>query len=674
MGTDTSDFRYEAFQEKRNEMATLLNDASSVISQLSMEQYQHNLKDLSNKVYNDTFKIQVVGTFKNGKSTFINSFLGEEILPAYALPCTAVINEVKYGKEKKAVLYFRDPLPDKLPEEISERAKRYMEKYHMEHVPPLEIPYTEIEDYVVIPMGKDFKEADMESPYEKVELFWPLPLLEKGVEIIDSPGLNEHATRTKVTMEYLTKADAIVFILNAQAICAADEMHFIERYLKQQGFNDPFFIVNRFDYITSPKVQAQMKLYAQNKLRDYTSNEIFFVSALNALDAKMDHDMDKLAQSGMADFEARLSEFLTKQRGNAKLSQPARELKRILDEEALFKIIPMQRDMLRLSLDDLKKRYEEAKPKLANLKIRKDQLSSKLLLKIEQTKPAFRRMASNNSTDLSHEVVSWINDYTPAAKLGAIPSKKKANAVVDEISEFVSGKIEEQQLDWRSNVLMPLIEEKVTDIFGSVEEDLGKLFSDIDKITVDIIGKPYDTKPVPTWQRVAGIVGGLAIGDIGLAMSGGINGLSKDLAKTFALEFGAGLVLAFFSLLNPVTIIAVIISAILMSWKNGESKAMQTLKSSMIDEITKQLNDSTGDGALAFADEIGNTLQKMANQIVEALDVEIHETEQQVEGIIADLQKGQETIHAKEETLTQCEGALQKLSTELGSFIFNLIN
>ena len=35
--------------------------------------------------------------------------------------------------------------------------------------------------------------------------------IENGVEIIDSPGLNEHATRTKVTMDYLSKADAILF-------------------------------------------------------------------------------------------------------------------------------------------------------------------------------------------------------------------------------------------------------------------------------------------------------------------------------------------------------------------------------------------------------------------------------------------------------------------------------
>ena len=105
-----------------------------------------------------------------------------------------------------------------------------MSKYGSGVVPPLEISYNEIEDYVVIPMGEDPKEMLLESPYEKVELFWPLELLKEGVEIIDSPGLNEATTRTRVTMDYLSKADAILFVLSADRLCSQDEMEFIENF------------------------------------------------------------------------------------------------------------------------------------------------------------------------------------------------------------------------------------------------------------------------------------------------------------------------------------------------------------------------------------------------------------------------------------------------------------
>ena len=314
--------QYAAFKEKQMELAGMLEDSSEVIASLNMNNYRDNLKRLGEKVHNDTFKIQIVGTFSNGKSTVINSLLGEEVLPAYALPCTAVINEIKYAREKKAILHFKNPMPEKIPTEISQKAQNHMQKYKGKPIEPMEIPYDEIEEYVVIPLGKDAKEWELESPYEKVELFWPLPLLENHVEIIDSPGLNEAETRTKVTLDYLSKADAILMVLNAEALCARDEMEFIENNLKQQGFEDPFFLVNRFDLIRDREKQ-RIKDFARLKLQDYTSNEIFYISALDALDGKIDGDAQKVDASGLPAFESTLSDFLTRQKGKAKLAQPA---------------------------------------------------------------------------------------------------------------------------------------------------------------------------------------------------------------------------------------------------------------------------------------------------------------------------------------------------------------
>ena len=96
--------QYSWFKTKRTELATLLQESATVIKDLSMPQFSGNLKKLSQKVHSDTFKIQLVGTFKNGKSTFINALLGEDILPTRILPCTAVVSEVKYGDSKK--LFF----------------------------------------------------------------------------------------------------------------------------------------------------------------------------------------------------------------------------------------------------------------------------------------------------------------------------------------------------------------------------------------------------------------------------------------------------------------------------------------------------------------------------------------------------------------------------------------
>ncbi len=664
--------QYAAFKEKQLELAGMLGEASEIISDLNMQQFGENLKKLSDKVQNDTFKVQIVGTFKNGKSTFINSLLGEEVLPAYALPCTAIVNEVKWGEEKRAVVHFRDPLPDKLPSGIPEKAMQHMQAHQMQSIPPIEIAYDEIEQYAVISIGHGKEELEYESPYEKIEVYWPLPILKNGVEIIDSPGLNECATRTRVTMNYISKADAILFVLDATRILSADEMRVIEHTLRDQGFDDPFIIVNKFDAIRA-RERDQMRQYVHDKLDGYTTNDFFFVSALNALDGKLDGDDELLRSSGMPEFEKALSTYLTKQKGRAKLSQPTRELKRILNEEALFKVIPTQRTALASSLDGLRDKYEKAKPRLDALRTQKDQLYHKMLLRIEQVKPEFRRMMTRNMADLAANVQAWIEAYEPQNTLGLIPSKEKISAIVQEISTHISECIEDNQIEWRKQVLEPAIGEKAAELFGSVESDVEKLLSEVDSINIEIVGQDYANSNVPTWQRVAGVIGGLALGDIGIAVSGGMNGLGKELAKTIAIELGAGALLGVLGLLNPITLIATMVGVFIFNKSKSESNAVKKLKAQICEQTQKQLSENTETNVTTMASTIGDKFAEIAQQIANAMDVEINEIEIQVGGIIAEMEKGKENIAKREQAISNCEGKIKDLSIRLDDLIRRLM-
>lgn len=665
--------QYAEFKEKQLELVDMLTNSAEVISDLHMTQFTDNLKRIGDKVESDNFRILVVGTFKNGKSTFINSFLGENVLPAYSLPCTAVINEVKWGAEKRAVIHFKNPLPDKLPAGIPAKGIAHMHKFAMHDIPPLEIPYEEIQDYAVIPFDKDPKEMLLESPYEKIELFWPLELLKNGVEIIDSPGLNEHATRTKVTMDYLSRADAILFVLNAQQLCSQEEMRFIENDLASQGFTDPFFIVNRFDLIPKNE-QEMMRRFAAAKLEGFTSNDIYFVSSLKALESKMNGDDAGFAASGMDKVESRLSDFLTREKGKAKLSQPARELKRILDEEALYKVIPMQREALSKSIEEIKGRYESVKPRLEQLRLEKEQLNSRLMLRVVQSKPDFRRAALRNITNLVDSMTTWINDYEPQSKIGLIPSKAQVSDVVEEISGFAAEKVEAAQLDWRKNVLEPLVQERASEIFESVEADLGRIFNEIDKINVDLSGQTYEVKEIPTWKRVVGAVGGGLLGGIPLITSGASTGLSVELAKTAALEVGSMLLFSVLGILNPVTLIGIVLVTVIFAGVKNKSEVIRRIKSSIIPALTSALADNADERATTLADTIGKNLTEVVDQVVGAVDVEIRNTQEQIESIIAEMEKGQQNIDAREAVLSSSEEKIKVLNSKLTNFIFQLIN
>src|SRR5581483_11272689 len=51
------------------------------------------------------FTVVVVGEFKTGKSTLLNSMLGSGALPAKATPCTAIITLLVNGTSDRVVIY-----------------------------------------------------------------------------------------------------------------------------------------------------------------------------------------------------------------------------------------------------------------------------------------------------------------------------------------------------------------------------------------------------------------------------------------------------------------------------------------------------------------------------------------------------------------------------------------
>lgn len=63
------------------------------------------LKNQAKKIKADQFKLMVAGEAKSGKSTFINAYLGQEILPMDVLQCSSSVVEIKYG-EKLALKAF----------------------------------------------------------------------------------------------------------------------------------------------------------------------------------------------------------------------------------------------------------------------------------------------------------------------------------------------------------------------------------------------------------------------------------------------------------------------------------------------------------------------------------------------------------------------------------------
>ena len=89
-----------------NYLEILVSELQAYAKQIEMpdpmERLGTLLSDIRGKVGRvraDRFNIMIAGESKSGKSTFINAYLGVELLPMDVKQCTSAIVEIKYGED-----------------------------------------------------------------------------------------------------------------------------------------------------------------------------------------------------------------------------------------------------------------------------------------------------------------------------------------------------------------------------------------------------------------------------------------------------------------------------------------------------------------------------------------------------------------------------------------------
>ncbi|RLB88478.1 MAG: Dynamin family protein, partial [Deltaproteobacteria bacterium] len=85
-----------------------------------------NFREIRDKLIENRFHLVVLGQFKRGKSTFINSIIGDRILPTSVVPLTSIVTMLKYGEVEKIEVIFEEGgrqviSRDNLPDYVTER-------------------------------------------------------------------------------------------------------------------------------------------------------------------------------------------------------------------------------------------------------------------------------------------------------------------------------------------------------------------------------------------------------------------------------------------------------------------------------------------------------------------------------------------------------------------------
>lgn len=663
---------YEDLKEKKSSISNLLIDIAGVVDSLNEMGLEINgsaLLDLKNKLDSDNFKVLVIGEFKNGKSTFINALMGEKVLPAFSTPCTAVINEVIYGKNKRATLYFKNPLPSKYSSEITINAMQHIKKYEGQEIPPIELDVNSLVEYVAIPDSDSTKpqaDAIKELPYSKVVLEYPIEICHDGIEIIDSPGLNEDGTRTKVTEEYLNQADAIVFVFRCPKIAGKSEMDYITDQIHARGHKDIFFICNAIDQ-TPEDEQDRLIKFGNKKLEPLTSlgkDGIFYVNSWGALKAKQNKDIDSLKSTGLTEFENALSEYLRNNRGKAKLMQiitPCQSFIELLKTQHINSYIAL----LDQNIQTLEKKIEDAMPNLDKAEIRKDLVEKKIDLGMQNLENAIRQLMDAEYEEIIGKIPKFIRDMDLENHMTINPfkQKEKKDALEKEVVSKLEQFVQKEMGSWIKTELKKNIDGSIDNLQEDIGDDIYIFYKNLDEFRYEVSGveKPKD---ISGFERVsATILGTIVCGPLYgvLGASLGLGEIAKRSAVTMGASVVGGAILAFtpmgIATITSAATVALVGAGILQLATGGEALT-DKYKKKLKEEFISSLNDGREEACEEYAKGVVSKVREKFDLVKEALDNEIQIEKSKVEALKKDKE---DSASERNKKLTQ----LRELEHEL---------
>ena len=670
-----SNFNLAGFHDKRDSLVALLERCELAMSGIDMTSWSQTVAELKQKLASERFKLLVLGEFKRGKSTFINAMLGREVLPAFPTPCTAIINELKWGEQPSAILHFKAPLPSELPGSLDVEARRHIERHLPDAIPPMEVRAEDLERFVVI---RDSNGE--ETPYERAVISWPLGLLSDSVEIIDSPGLNEHGSRTQITMDYLGQVDAVLFMFSVHAFASQSELAVIDNDLIGSGHSDLFFICNRFDELRKEAHRTSVVNEAYQKLADRTSlgrEGIFFVSALDAVIGREEGDSSLIDRSGIPGLENTLATFLTRERGRIKLMQPARQLNAAI-KVALHEVIPAQRTLLESSKQELQRRYDDARPQLEQAERNQQAVLQRLQRATNRMKDAVHDAAALHLRNLADQIPIWASEVEVDQQLNLLKVwtvQEQLEGIAEELSDRVSHLAEDATYDWRERRLKPLLEDHLADFMETAESEVEDFMDGIAAIRCELTGLDAtvlsaDDKVSPA-ERVLSGIGGFIIGGAGSAIEGavlGYEGMLKSLIPQVALAVGAIVVLH----LNPVTVVPALMGmAVFRTLRKGGAitgKVRGTIGNEMANLLSTKSTSICTEMSRVMADRA----EEQIDEIGSRLDRELDSVREQVDSVLKSKEQGDVAVAEQFRLLGETESLLRAVDTDLTEFISDL--
>ncbi|VBB09760.1 Hypothetical protein LUCI_5058 [Lucifera butyrica] len=259
-----------------------------------------------NRLGRDTFNLAVLGQYKRGKTTLVNALLGQEVLPSAVVPLTSIITVLGYGEVPAGRAIYIDGREE-------------------------EIDLGNLSPYIT-----EAGNPGNEKQIKQVEIMVPSPLLQQGIQLIDTPGIGSvYQNNSDTTHEFLSQVDAGIFILSVEPPISQEECRFLQTI--RQHVRKMFFVFNKMDLADEAERKQSIE-FSRTIIERETGFEVetvYLLSAKQALMGTIHQDERLITASRFPEFQQALATFVRTERQRTLLDAAAFRAKQAVREAVL---------------------------------------------------------------------------------------------------------------------------------------------------------------------------------------------------------------------------------------------------------------------------------------------------------------------------------------------------
>ena len=342
--------RFEAYSDWRRRLSGGISGLHDWLQQqdLADAQVDTKVQQLLERLHQDKLIVAFVAEFSRGKSELINAIFfadfGQRLLPSSAGRTTMCPTELLYDAGRPPSIRLL-PIETRLKDATVSEFKNYADEWvtfpldlgNAEKMGEVlgrvsqvkRVPVDLARKYGLFGEGEedmlaaleDNDESSVDIPcWRHAVINFPHPLLQQGLVILDTPGLNAIGTEPELTLNLLPNAHAVLFILAADAGVTKTDLEVWNQHLSG---DDPatkagrLVILNKIDGLwddlksegeINAEIGRQMRNTAQ--MLGIPASQVFAASAQKALLAKVNGDDALLARSRLPALEQSLSQKL----------------------------------------------------------------------------------------------------------------------------------------------------------------------------------------------------------------------------------------------------------------------------------------------------------------------------------------------------------------------------